>query len=135
MRLNGNFTVEAAVIFPLLTLMVVMVIKWDFYLHDVLLADTCKIMGGLRALEEEAFYYDMNIERIDPKRVAESPLIGRNTVARSPLITARVVDYFGKNKLGNEVQLSTTPYTDVIACRSNAEIVRAGGRAVQIIGG
>ncbi len=138
MRLNGSFTVESAVIFPIFTIIVIMFIRFDFRLHDALISDVGKIMGGLRYLESESFYYDIETENLNATRIAESPVLGKDNVyagQQRAAISARVQLYYNSNRLGNEVGLSTTGIDKVIDCGSNATRVRSGGRAVQVIGG
>lgn len=138
MRLNGSFTVESAVIFPIFTIIVIMFIRFDFRLHDALINDVGKIMGGLRYLESESFYYDIETENLNATRIAESPVLGKdsdNSGLQRAAISVRVQLYFNSNRLGNEVGLSTTGFDEVIDCGSNAARVRSGGRVVQVIGG
>lgn len=57
MRLKGYMSIEATYIFTITAWIVVSLIRFDFYLHDNLLSDACKVLGGIRYYQAERFYY------------------------------------------------------------------------------
>lgn len=138
MRLKGEFTLEAAVIFPLITAIIVGIIILDFTLHDRLLGDVSKILGGIRYYESETFYYDAGFQQIRPQQIACSPVFGEDkefAQKQKQVISNITADYYLKNKIGFEPQFTKTDIGKVFDMNDNAALVRAGGKVVQVIGG
>ncbi len=136
-RLKGSFTLEAAVIFPLITVIIVGVIILDFTLHDRLLNDAGKILGAVRYHEAESFYYDAVFERISLQKIAGSPVLGEDKAFAGKqrlAISRKSEDYYLQNKIGAELQFTATDIRDVLDINDNAGVVRSGGRLVQIMG-
>lgn len=136
-RLKGSFTLEATVIFPLITVIIVGVIILDFTLHDRLLNDAGKILGAVRYHEAESFYYDAVFERIRLQKIAGSPVLGEDKAFAGKqriAISRKSEDYYLQNKIGAEPQFTATDIRDVLDINDNAGVVRAGGRLVQIMG-
>lgn len=138
MRLNGSFTIEASVIIPLLTIMVVSIILLDFVLHDNIVNDVSKIMGGLRYQDVDKFYYDTTDNGISVAKIAQAPIVGddQNFIREQNYYINRSVEsYFNQKRISTQTSLSQTALNAVITAKSNSEIIRAGGRAVMVIGG
>ncbi len=137
MRLKGYFTVEAAYIFPFITLLVAGFIFLDFRLHDDIVSDTAMLLGGLRYRSVEAHYYNEVNESVDYMALIEAPVVGNSsyTAGKKDVIDQNVKTYFEHKRLGAASELSDTDYTAVISNRNNAEHVRAGGKVVSLIGG
>lgn len=136
MRVKGYMTIEAAYIFTITTWIVVSLIRVDFYIHDNLLNDTCKILGGIRYYQAEYFYYKG--ESIREKSIANSPVIGDdNDFVKSAGkdIDENVKTYYEEKNLGMDGGLSSTPLDEVITIGDNANLVRSGGQVVKLIGG
>lgn len=138
MRLKGYFTLEASYIFSAVTLLVLGLIRLDFYLHDSLINDTAKVLGGLRYFQVASTHYDMEEECIDRYALATSPVIGVDAEfnkAAMVKIKDSVSEYFYEKTIGLECKMSSTDLRDVILLRDNAEVVRSGGKMAQVIGG
>ncbi len=138
MRLKGYFTLEASYIFTAVTLLVLGLIRLDFYLHDSLINDTAKILGGLRYFQVSSAHYNMEEECIDREAVANTPVIGEDIKFNKPVmvkVKTSVSEYFFEKTIGLECKMSSTDLKDVILPRDNAEVVRSGGKLVQVIGG
>ena len=138
MRLKGYFTLEASYIFTAVTLLVLGLIRIDFYLHDSIINDTAKILGGLRYFQVTSAHYDMEKESIDRKECANVPVIGNDMDFNRPVmvkIKNSVSSYFYEKTIGWECKMSSTDLQEVILPRDNAEVVRSGGKLVQVIGG
>lgn len=138
MRLKGYFTLEASYIFIAATLLVAGLIRLDFYLHDSLINDTVKILGGLRYFQVSSVHYDMENECIDREAIANTPVIRNDTeFNRRAMVTINnnVSEYYLEKRIGMDCALTDTDLQDVILSRDNAEVVRSGGKLVQVIGG
>lgn len=138
MRLKGSMTIEAAYIFPFLVFLVAAIIALDFKLYDSLLSDTYKILGGMRYRQSEMFYYDINDQGIDYQRIACSPVLSEDKTFISNqklLINKSVTELYIEGRLSSQNDLSSTAIDDVITAEDNANIVRAGGKVMEIIGG
>ena len=138
MRLKGYFTLEASYIFTAITLLVLGLVRLDFYLHDSLINDTAKILGGLRYFQVTMAHYDMEKECIDREGIANTPVIGEDIEFNRPVMTKvknSVNEYFSEKTVGLDCELSGTDLENVILNRDNAEVVRSGGKLVQVIGG
>lgn len=138
MRLKGYFTLEASYIFTAVTLLVVGLIRLDFYLHDGLINDTAKILGGLRYFQVTSSHYDMEKETIDRKECANAPVLGYDTDFNQPVmikVKKSISEYFYEKTIGLDCKMSSSDLRDVILPRDNAEVVRSGGKMVQVIGG
>ena len=137
MRLNGYFTIEAAVIFPFITMLVVFAIKFGFKIHDDVLSDSCVIVGSMRVKEAEAYFYNPAIAGVDYIGIIASPLVGDdddfiNNAERK--IMSDIQDYYSAGILSEGSKLSETDIDDVITYNKNATTIRAAGRVVQILG-
>lgn len=136
MKLKGYMSIEATYIFTIVTLIVVSLIRFDFYLHDNLLNDTCKVLGGIRYYQAERFYY--NGESIREKSIANSPVLGEdydfveNAYAD---IEKNVKVYYEEKNLGLDGGLSNTALDKIVTIGDNANLVRSGGQVVKLIGG
>jgi hypothetical protein len=138
MRLKGYFTLEASYIFTAVTLLVVGLIRLDFYLHDSLINDTAKILGALRYFQVTSAHYDMEKEAIDRRACAKVPVMGYDTDFNQPVmvkVKKSVSEYFYEKSIGLDCKMSSTDFRDVIFLRDNAEVVRSGGKLVQVVGG
>lgn len=138
MRLKGSFTVEGAYIFPCFVLIIAAIIMLDIQLHDGLLSDVSKILGAVRYYESEKFYYDIDEKRISLSQVVASPLIFENgdfAEQNKKKIEKSVDEYFLDKKLGWKSKISGTDIEDVLDLNDNANIVRSGGKIIQLIGG
>jgi hypothetical protein len=91
MRLKGYFTLVASYIFTAVTLLAVGLIRLDFYLHDSLINDTAKILGGLRYFQVTSAHYDMEKESIDRKECANVPVIGNDMDFNRPVMVKIMV--------------------------------------------
>lgn len=137
MKLKGGFTLEAAFIFPLMTAIIAGIIILDFTLHDKMLSDASKILGGIRYHEAEAFYYDAGFERISLQKIACSPVFGEDeefTDKQKQVISNLALNYYLGGKIGYEPQFTKTDISSVLDINDNASVVRAGGRVIQVIG-
>lgn len=137
MKLKGGFTLEAAFIFPLMTAIIVGIIIFDFTLHDKLLSDVSKILGGIRYHEAESFYYDAGFECISLQKIACSPVFGEDkefTDKQKRVISNLALDYYLASKIGYEPRFTKTDISSVLDINDNASVVRAGGRVIQITG-
>ena len=138
MRLKGYFTLEATYIFTAVTLLVVGLIRLDFYLHDSLVNDVAKILGGIRYYQVSSTYYDMEKECIDREKTANTPVIGIDYDFNYEVMTQinnNVSIYYNEKIIGTDVELTDTRLDEVILPHNNAEVVRSAGRAVQVVGG
>lgn len=137
MKLKGGFTLEAAVVFPVITAIIAGIIILDFTLHDKLLSDVSKILGGIRYHEAESFYYDAGFERISLQKIACSPIFGEDEEfadKQKRVINNLCVDFYLGNKIGYEPQFTKTDIGAVLDINDNAAIVRSGGKLIQVIG-
>ena len=110
----------------------------DFYLHDSLINDVCKVLGGIRYRQAAVFYYDVGKDEIDTDKIANSPVMGEDkSFARTAneLIDKNIIEYFTEKTIAGDNECTDTKTEDVIKATDNAQLVRSGGRLVQIIGG
>lgn len=138
MKLKGSFTLEGAVIFPMITMLIIQIVMLDFLLHNKLLGDVCKIMGAIRYHEAEAFYYDSVFEQISLQRIVCSPVLGKDEdfiTKQKSAIDKVSIDYYMNNMIGTQTSYTVTDISKVIDINDNAAVVHAGGKIVQIIGG
>lgn len=138
MKLKGYFTIEASYVFTILTLIVIGLIRLNFYMHDNLINDVCKVLGGLRYYQTVNFYYDSESETIDTKAIANSPIFGEDSNFASnskAKINENVSEYFQEKRIGFDVELTDTNIDEVITDSDNANLVRSGGKLIQVIGG
>ena len=136
MRLKGYMSIEAIYIFTIATWIVVSLIRFDFYLHDNLLNDTCKILGGIRYYQAERFYYKG--ESIREKAIANSPVLGEDYDFGDDACTDIENDvkvYYEEKNLGFDGALSDTALDKIVTIGDNANLVRSGGQVVKLIGG
>lgn len=136
MRMKGYLTIEATYIFVITTWIVVSLIRFDFSIHDNLLNDACKVLGGIRYYQASNFYYKGN--SIRETDIANSPVIGDDrdfVVNACSGIESDVEKYYEEKRLGWDENLSTTPISKVITVGDNANLVRSGGEIVKLIGG
>ena len=136
MRLKGYMSIEASYVFAITTLIVVGLIRVSFYIHDNLLNDTCKILGGIRYYQADKFYF--NGESIREKNIANSPVVGTDyefIQSANSDIQDNVRSYFDEKKLGFDGELSNTSLEKIITIGDNANLVRSGGQVVKLIGG
>lgn len=137
MKLKGGFTLESVVIFPMITAIIVGIIILDFTLHDKLLSDVSKILGGIRYHEAESFYYDAGFERISLQKIACSPVLGEDkefSEKQKQVISNLSLNYYLGGKIGYEPQFTKTDISAVLDINDNASVVRAGGRIIQLTG-
>lgn len=136
MRLRAYFTVEASYIFAFIAFLVVAFIRLDYKLHDRVVNDSCMIQAGVMRYQAKAFYYDVNRHSLDYLQIIASPIIGDNedfTQNMYKVIEKKQGEYYKELKLGTgDINLSNT--SEMIAVKKNADVVRAGGRIVEIIG-
>lgn len=136
MRLRAYFTVEASYIFAFIAFLVVAFIRLDYKLHDRVVNDSCKIQAGVMRYQAKAFYYDVNRHSLDYLQIIASPIIGDNedfTQNMYKVIEKKQGEYYKELKFGTgDINLSNT--SEMIAVKKNADVVRAGGRIVEIIG-
>ncbi len=138
MKLRGYMTVEAAFIFTALILIVAGLIKLNFHLHNGLLSDSCKIIGGIKYYQAERFYYDVEKSCIDTTAICNSPVLGESkdfAEAAEKALNESVSKYYAEKSLSVENELSDAEIDEIIDLPDNANLIRAGGRAVQVIGG
>jgi len=136
MRLNGYMTLEASFIFAFLTGLIVLIVNLDFFLHDSLLSDAVKVVGAVRYRESKNFYYEYDDGGIDIGRIACSTVFSENDKNASSAEIDRAMEAcYEEWKLGTERELSETEIEDICNNYDSAEIVRRGGRIMQLIGG
>lgn len=138
MKLRGYMTVEAAYVFAALIFVVAGLIKLNFYLHNSLLSDVCKIVGGIKFYQAESFYYDVNTERINTEEICNSPIFGESksfAQEAEEILNKSVSKYYLEKRLSIENELSDAELDEIMDIQDNANLIRASGRAVQIIGG
>lgn len=138
MRFRGYMTVEAAFIFAAVIFVVAGLIKLNFYLHNGMLSDACKIVGGIKYYQAEKFYYDVETGRINTDEICKSPVFGENkSFAESAKknLDDSINKYYAEKRLSSENELSDAGIDEIVEIPDNANFIRAGGRAVQVIGG
>lgn len=136
MRLKGYMSIEATYIFTITAWIVVSLIRFDFYLHDNLLSDACKVLGGIRYYQAERFYYKG--ESIKEKNIANSPVLGEDYDFVNDAcadIEKNLSTYYEEKNLGLDGELSKTALDKVVTIGDNANLVRSGGQIVKLIGG
>ncbi len=137
-RLKGVLTLEAAVIFSLITAFVAGVINLDFILHDTMLSDVSVVLASQRYRQAKLFYCDDTKQGISVEAIVASPVIGedeKRLANEKKIVIAKEEGFFGAGRLGRLVELTETDIEEVLSCNDNANIVRAGGRIVELIGG
>ena len=136
MRMKGYLTIEATYIFAILTWIVISLIRFDFNMHDNLLNDTCKILGGIRYYQAKNFYFKgSSVRETD---IANSPVVGEDNdfvKGAEADIESDVEMYYEEKQLGWDENLSITSISKVITVGDNANLVRSGGEVVKLIGG
>lgn len=137
MRIKGYFTIEAIYIVAFFTGFVVLFINLDFYLHDQVLNDAIKVLGGWRYMQSYNCNYDIEQECIDYSHVyMESSLYKDSWIEEQELLLEeKTKTYFCLKQMGNENEITDTSITEVMNINKNSEIVRAGGEIIKIIGG
>ena len=136
MRLKGYMSVEATYIFTITAWIVVSLIRFDFYLHDNLLSDTCKVLGAIRYYQAERFYYKG--EAIRETDIANSPVLGEDydfVKSACKDIEKNVEAYYEEKNLGFDGELSRTELDKIVTIGDNANLVRSGGQVIKLIGG
>ncbi len=136
MKLRGYMTVEASYIFSIFTIIVVGLIRLNFYLHNNMLSDVCLVLGGIRYAQAELYYSKDG--KIDKEAIANSPVFGESedfATAEKSKILRNMEDYYNEKYLGIDGELSDTDISEVININDNAALVRSGGRLIQVIGG
>ena len=136
MKMKGYLTIEATYIFVILTWLVISLIRFDFNIHDNLLNDTCKILGGIRYYQAKNFYFKGN--SIREADIAKSPVLGEDKdfiKDAASDIESDVEMYYDEKQLGWDENLSSTAISKVITVGDNANLVRSGGEVVKVIGG
>lgn len=136
MRVRGYMSIEASYVFAITTLIVVCLIRFSFYVHDNLLNDTCKILGGIRYYQADKFYFKG--ESIREKNIANSPVLGTDyefIQSACSDIEDDVKSYYEEKNLGFDGELSNTSLAKIITIGDNANLVRSGGQVVKLIGG
>lgn len=136
MRLKGYMSIEATYIFTITAWIVVSLIRFDFYLHNNLLSDACKVLGGIRYYQAERFYYKG--ESIKEKNIANSPVLGEDYDFVNDAcgdIEKNLSTYYEEKNLGLDGELSKTALDKVVTIGDNANLVRSGGQVVKLIGG
>ncbi len=137
MKLNGYFTVEASYIIPFITFLVVSIINLDMYLHDSVLSDACMVNGGIRMQQVDLFYYNNQSGHVNVSEIANSPVVTENEEfydAQKVKVINNVNSYWDEKRIGGNSSLSDTDVSEVITRNDNANIVRAGGKLMNIIG-
>ena len=136
MRMKGYLTIEATYIFAILTWIVISLIRFDFNMHDNLLNDTCKILGGIRYYQAKNFYFKgSSVRETD---ITNSPVVGEDNdfvKGAEADIESDVEMYYEEKQLGWDENLSITSISKVITVGDNANLVRSGGEVVKLIGG
>ena len=136
-RLKGYFTVEATYIFAFIAFLVIAFIRLDYKLHDRVVNDSSKIQTGVRRYQAKEFYFDIKKGSIDYLGIIASPVIGEdeNFINKMyKVIEEKQREYYYGQRLGAEdINLENT--TDIINLKKNADVIRAGGRIVEVIGG
>ena len=138
MRLRGEFTVEAAFISSFVFLIIAAFINLDLTVHDAVINDVTKVMGGIEYRESKYFFRNADNGKIETEAVIEKPLTGKNDLyadQQKIIISRNAEDYYASHKISSLSQGSDTDIGNVLTAGDNAMIVRAGGKAVQIIGG
>lgn len=138
MKLRGYMTVEAAFIFAALIFVVAGLIKLNFYLHNGLLSDACKIIGGIKYYQAEKFYYDVETGIINTEKICNSPVFGESKSfeeSAKEQLDDSINEYYAEKSLSVENELSDADIDEIVKISDNANFIRAGGRAVQVIGG
>ena len=138
MNLKGEFTVEAAFIFSIFLLITAAFINLDLMIHDAVVSDTAKVIGGIEYRESEIYFRNTDNGKIDVSAIVRKPLAGNNKTfaAQQKIQTEQKAEgYFENHRLTAQSKFSVTDIGSVITAGDNAQLVRAGGKAVQIIGG
>ena len=136
MKLKGYMTVEATYIFSFITILVVGLIRLNFYMHNNMLSDACLILGGMRYSQAEHYYCVDG--KIDTKAIANSSVFTEKSKAAGDeklRIIRNVEAYYSEKYLGIDGELSNTDISEIIDINDNAALVRSGGRLIQVIGG
>lgn len=136
MKLKGYMTVEATYIFVFLTIIVVGLIRLNFFIHNNMLSDACLILGGIRYSQAE--HYSAKDGKISTEAIANSCVFSEKSqiaYAEKNKIINTMKEYYYEKSLGIDGELSDTDISDVININDNAALVRSGGRLIQVIGG
>ena len=138
MRLKGSFTVEGAYIFPFFIILVCELLILNFTVHDGLLESAVRVLGAFRYEEAKNFYYNAEDEEIDLEAIVKSPVIGDDDdflESQEKQIKEDMDIYYRNKKLGRDDEPGSSEIASILDMKSNAAQLRAGGRAVQLIGG
>ena len=136
MKLKAYFTIEASYIFAFITFLIIAFIRLDYKLHDRVLNDSCKILCGIRMYQADAFYYDVKTQHLDYLSIIASPVIGEDEEFKELMhvkIVQKQMDYYEKANLSGE-ELDMSNVQDIMNVKKNADVIRAGGKIVNIIG-
>lgn len=136
MRMKGYLSIEATYIFAITSWIVVSLIQCNFNIHDNMLNDACKVLGGIRYYQARNYYYKG--ESIRETAIANSPVLGENMEFVDSAVSEIEEDmktYYSEKKLGWEEELSSTKISKVITVGDNANLVRSGGEVIKVIGG
>lgn len=137
MRLKGYFTIEAAFIFAFVTLLVVGIVKLDFLIHDNLLSDVTKILGGIRYYQAAEFHYNPEKYKINITSLINAPVLLEDNDFNDEakvVINQNIKTFYEERKIGIDSTMSDTEIDSIITANNNAEVIRAGGKLIQIIG-
>lgn len=136
MKLRGYMTVEASYIFSIFTIIVVGLIRLNFYVHNNMLSDVCLVLGGIRYSQAELYYSKDG--KIDKEAIANSPVFTESkdfAAIEKGKIMRTVEAYYNEKYLGIDGEMSDTDISEVIDINDNASLVRSGSRLIQVIGG
>lgn len=136
MRVKAMFTIEAAVVFSLLTMIIIVFMNLGFSLHDRVLNDSVKIQGGLRYQEADFYHYDSDKKRINYGDIIGSPVFKKDNF--SEVMDTKIMNnmkaYFSENVLGEISEINFENRNQIIKNNKNANILRYGSKASQLIG-
>lgn len=135
MRARGYFTIEAAVIFSFYTLIVVSFIQFGMMLHDGLVSDVSRILGGIRCYQAQCFFYETDTESISYTKRICAPVIGSDNSDINKGIESLALAYYREKQLSPANSISNTKVSNVFSLPDNAERIRAGSRVIMLING
>lgn len=136
MKVKGVFTIEAAYIFSILTVIILLIIRLDFNLHDKVVNDSCKIQSGIRLYETDNFYFNPETDRIDYVRIINAPILKEDGYYREKktVILDRCKSYYGEYALSEDNAINTDNTGQIVYMKNNAALIRKSGRLVQFVG-
>lgn len=135
MKAGGYFTIEAAVIFSFYTLVVVSFINLGMALHDGVVSDVSRVLGGLRYYESDVFFYETATGTINYEKRICAPVLGQDNTNEGDRIEGLANAYYRGKRLSTRNSISRTEVSQVFSLPDNAERIRAGSKVIQLING